>query len=363
MKSIRLNIKKTAIMFMAVVSITFVSSCADNKPEGDNNVDYIISQYTNLSGDGELYTDSMGRLNFCDFSSMNAALLCPKPNCTHSAENSCSSYGMGNHPILFDDSIYFFKVETVRKDDIFYDITTVYKAATDGTNREVVCTIENLSLPVYARMLISGNKSYFTAECSEYDEYGSTSGLTTAYLCSFDLSSCEFEQLTELYHGYYGGSWLHGAYNGGIYISCSASEACFDGVDLEKLSLIENNLMYYNISDGTLNKSDLPSPVFVGNGYFVYSDNSGTYILDESDNTVAQCSTAITNATIVNEIMFSSFSDVCVDIMSGVAYYVNDYNGEIVDINGGKYIIRKPSGSGYSYESYTQNQIIGDELK
>lgn len=360
MKSIKLHIKKTASVLMTAFSMVVFSSCSDNKLEVADT-DYIISQYTNLSGSGELYTDNMGRLNFFDFFSMNTALLCPKPNCTHSDESSCSSYGMGNHPILFDNSIYFFKTETIRTDDGFSDITTVYRAATDGTNRKTVCTIENLSLPVYARMLISGNKAYFSAEHSEYDEYGSTTGFTTAYLCSFDLLSSEFKQLTELYHGYYGGSWLHGTYDRGLYISCGASDACFDEINLEKLSKIENNLMYYNFSDGTLEKSNLPNPIFVGNGYFIYSDDSSTYILNESGNIVTRCATTIADATIINGMMFSSSADICVDIKSGVTFSVNDYNGEIVAFNSGKYIIRQPSG--IDYKSCTWDEIIGDELK
>lgn len=362
MKLNKLGIRIIIVALVSVISMIILTACGD-KEHSKTVVDYIISQYTNLSGNGELYADSLGRLNFCDFSSMESAILCPNPNCTHSDSQSCSSYGMDNHPVLLGNSIYFFEVETIQADNVFSDNMIIYKANTDGTNRSMVYTISNLSLPTYSRMLMHNNIAFFIAEENEFDQYGSTTGFSTAYLCSFDFLSNEFNKLTEIYNGYSGGSWMYGIHNNEIFLACGASKAQIDFTNLDALEKIENTLMRYNVSDSSFKKADNPVPVFIGSGYYVYSDDNSTTILNETMDVVMQSQTIISDAVIINEKLFSSTTGICIDINLNEIYALNNAEKEIVGFVNEKYILRQFGETGYEYSAITDNELIGCEIK
>ncbi len=134
-----------------------LSGCAEQSAAPPENDARIVWTYGNADEHGELYTDNQERLNFIDFETMNTALLCSKPNCTHTNENECSAFGMDNHPILHGGKLYFFDVETSFDGDEVTDTTSVYKAEPDGTNRVKISDIEGLSLLRYTRMLIVGD--------------------------------------------------------------------------------------------------------------------------------------------------------------------------------------------------------------
>lgn len=362
MKLNNLNIRIIIVTLTATISMITLTACGD-KEYSETATDYIISQYTNISGNGELFVDSLGRLNFCDFSSMESVLLCPNPNCTHRDSQSCSSYGMDNHPVIFGNSIYFFEVETIQTDNEFSDNTMIYKANTDGTNRSTVYTISNLSLHAYSRMLIHNNIAFFVAEENEYDQYGNTTGFSTAYLCSFDLLSNEFNKLTEIYNGYSGGSWVYGIYNNEIYLTCGASKTQIDFTDLDALEKIENTLMRYNLSDSSFKKSDSPVPIFIGSGYYVYSDDNSTTILNETMDAAIQSQTIISDAVIINEKLFSSTAGICIDINLNEIYALNNADKEIVGFVNGIYILRQFGETGYEYSAITDNKLIRCEVK
>lgn len=365
-----LRIKALKCVALVVLMALTLTSCGD-KPK-DIAETYIISNYTNNPGVGEFFTDSMERLNFCDFSSMNTAIICPNPNCSHTNEKSCSSYGMGNHPILFDQSIYFFDTEFVFSGDNTSANMIIYKANTDGTNRSVVHTEKGISLYAYSRMIIHKNIAYFPAQDIEFDE-GNSTGFETAYLCSFDLSSGKFKKITEIYSGYSGACWIYGVYNDKIYMDVGASDIKIDYSDLdaiikdEESEDSEDSYMCYNIPEGEFVKSDIPNFVFVNEDYFIYNDES-TVILDKNGDIALEIDAENTDfaLSVVNGKLFLEHDGVCYDIESKKKYKLNNSGCEIISYFNDQYILRYPNESdnvAYSYKAMSESELIGDEIK
>lgn len=370
-----LRIKALKCVALVVLMALTLTSCGD-KPKGTAET-YIISNFTNNPGVGEFFTDSIARLYFCDFSSMNTAVICPNPNCSHTNEKSCSSYGMGNHPILLGQSIYFFDVEFVLSDDGASENMIIYKANTDGTNRSVVHTEKGISLAWYSRMVVHNNTAYFPAEEREFDEYGNSTGFETAYLCSFDLSSGKFKKITEIYHGYHGGCYIYGIYNDKIYMDVVASDIKIDYSDLDAIIKdeesedsedSEDSYMCYNIPEGEFVKSDIPNFIFVNEEYFIYCNEGTTTILDKNGDIALEIDidTTYSILTVVNGKFFLEHDGVCYDIESKKKYKLNNSGCEIISYFNGQYILRYPNESdnvAYSYKAMSESELIGDEIK
>jgi hypothetical protein len=345
-------------------SVGIFTACYQQAGNETTN-DYIISMYTDLSNNGELFSDDTERLSFCDFTTMTTAIICPNPNCNHSDEKTCLSFGMRNHPILYNGSLYFFQEEIVTARDGFYYDTYIMKADTDGTNRSEIDMIEGLGIFAYTRMLVRGSKLFFVAEDVCFDEYGTSSGLYTVYVCSYDLATGEFTQSEALYSGYSGGHWLYGAVGDHIYISYSVSDVELDYTDLEAVMQLEQILIDYNIADGTLTRSDKKLPAAIGKGYYVYTDDSGTTVLGENSTVIAKSSVQYSDCTIVNDKLFVVYENKCFDIKSQKDYTlnINDTQIEVIDFIDGKYILKQWTPEGYKYTAMTEEELVGDEAE
>lgn len=353
----------TVLLIAAIgAAVFFILKNRDKSDEAASNGDYIISTFTDLCAGGELYADSEGRLSFCDFSTHNTALLCPNPNCQHTNKDECTAFGMSNHPILLDSSLYFFVNETIQENDGYKNVTHIYKANVDGTERVKVYTIDGLFLPDYARMLIHDGSAYFAAEDIRFDEYGNTTSYSTAYLCRYDLGTGGFEKLSKLYEGYSGGSWLYGLYDDSIYISCSSSDTEIDYFDMEQLNNIPSVLMAYDLESGELSQSDKAMPLYVGDGYYIYADGDDAMLTDESGKTATAQGLGHAGIAMVNGKLFSLEGAMCYNISSDKRYKLigEDVPAAYAD---GKYVIRRYGDSGNSYDFVDASQLVGDEIK
>lgn len=103
-----------AMFVSGVMLLGLLCSCASESDDTDNyssvdRDDIIIMQrnsvYENVNNHGEFYSNGIGSLRYFDFMSMVSAPICSKPNCTHTDENECTSFGMNNHPALIGDNI------------------------------------------------------------------------------------------------------------------------------------------------------------------------------------------------------------------------------------------------------------------
>ena len=354
------NLRTIETFALAVLCIgSCLTGCGDKKANTLNS-EHIVSNFTNICNKGELYTDSVGRLNFCDFESMKSSVLCPNPNCTHSSADSCSSFGMSNHPIIFDGSLYFFDSEIIQEDKDFRYHSKVYKANADGTNRSVLTEVDDLNIPEYARMLVYNDIAYFSAEKVEFDEYGATTGYITTYLYAFDLSSGKLTNRTEICSGYHGGAWIYGSYDNKVYLNCSASEEQLDYTDIEALQSIEHQYLCYDIAEEKLIRSELPVPTLVQNGNYIYvSDNLMIVKCEgQTDKTIENFT--YNEINLVNNKLFSAWNGVVADIDSGIVYQLKETDWETVAFVNNKYILKKGDDIGNQYKAVDEDELIGD---
>ena len=322
--------KLTAI----ILSAALLAGCTAAEASPENKA-RIISSFSNVSDNGLLFSDNVGRLNFFDFESMNSAVLCTRPNCTHSDPNACSSYGMTNHPILYGDDLFFFGTEIVevQKDGKpeFSNVTTVYKADTDGTNRIAVQVIDGLYMPDIRMVLVGGDTAYFSMVKQEFDEYGSSTGYEEAWLCSYDLSANEFKRIEKTYEGYHAGTWIYGYWSGKIYFSISYADEHipfpFGGGDddfsdyFEQIAAVtQDEYKAYDTESGALTDSDLPEPLCIDGGYYVYDKDGTADVIRENGEEMLLTDFPIPqagNIYIYGDILFNYRNNVCADLSKG----------------------------------------------
>lgn len=347
-------------LIAAVLSLTILSGCVktDFPPSGCS--ERIVWSFGNADEKGEFYSDSDGRLYFADFETMQSALLCSKPNCAHTNNKDCSSFGMRNHPVLYGEKLYFFDVETDFDGDEITDTTTVYKSDPDGTNRSKVCEIVGLNLLDYTRMLIVGGKAYFSMDKTGWNEdKTASSGYNEVWFCGFDLSTGTFERIEKLHEGWCSSSWIFGLYNGKVIFSYAYSE---DKVPyLENVNDINkyftNVFKTYDIENGTLADLTLPEPLYVGNGYYVYAKDGGAAVLSESGaETLLSDFPVNGNLTLADGKLFNCFGKTCTDLLDGKTYSLK-YSDDLVAYADGFYILKNLD----NYTKVSEKDYIGDE--
>lgn len=351
----------------AALALAMLSGCAEKNNASSGNNARIVWYYGNADERGELYTDNNERLNFIDFGTMNSALLCSKPNCTHTNKDECSAFGKGNHPILYGDELYFFDVEMDFDGDEYTDTTIVYKAEPDGTNRTKVCDTEGLALLDYTRMLIVGDKAYFSMDKTGWDEETFvTSGYNEVWFCSFDFSTGTFVRIEKLHEGWCSSSWIFGLFDGKVIFSYVYSEekptftVDFEVIGNETINVLKT----YDIESGELADLTLPEPAYVGNGYYVYEKDGGAAVLSEDGNEMHLPDFPVNSfLTIANGKLFNRIGQVCADLSNGKMYKLNNSYDFVVSSDG-YYILKSFDGGKQAYEYYKipEKDYIGDAL-
>ncbi len=179
-----------------------------------------------LALNGEFYTEQVMtaafadfRLNFADFDTLETTAVCSKPNCSHSDPESCSAFGMWNHPTVVDGKLYFFKNDP---DWGTEQTVNIFRADLDGTGRVKLAEIKNCAAEYTAPIAIIGKTLYFTASESEIDDDGFTaSGFKTVRLYSFNCETDKAETLCELCRGYDTSAEIRGIFDAKLYIRIS----------------------------------------------------------------------------------------------------------------------------------------------
>ena len=358
-----MKIKLALVVFAALM----LTSCTADNESADTS--RIISTDKNFTEEGMLFSDSEGRLNFLDFQSLNTAVLCTRPNCSHTDPESCSSYGMTNHPILYNNQLFFFDTQIVQEEKdgklVVKNVTTIYKAKPDGTERISQYVMDDLAVP-NIRMALVNDTVYFSALKSEYDEYGNSTGYDDAWFCSYNLSANEFKRINT-YSGYHGGTWIYGCFNSKIYFSISHSDTLIpypaDPADLNSYfqqmeEVTQEEYKVYDIESGALSDLDLPVPEYVGNGCYVYNKNGKAAIISENGEETVLEDFPIPergNIYIYGDLMICYTNDLCYNLSKGgeVKRLNLDDNSFIEGYSNGNFIIR-------TEETYQKKTI--DEL-
>ncbi|MBD5128511.1 MAG: hypothetical protein HDT43_01080 [Ruminococcaceae bacterium] len=352
-------------LIAAALALTMLSGCAkESAPESNER---IVWGFGNADERGEIFYDSDERLYFVDFETMNSAMLCSKPNCTHSNENECSAFGMDNHPILYGDKLYFFDVETDVVDDEVVDTTIVYKAEPDGTNRVKVSEIEGLNFQIFTRTLIVGDKAYFSMNKVGWNEdLTASSGYDQMWFCTFDFSTEKLERGEMIYEGWCSTTWIFGQYDGKVIFSYGYSEEKIPyTLDLDEIERqIITVYKTYDTESGEIAELMLPEPICVGGGYYVYEKDGGAAVLSENGKELLFPELPVNGEmTITNGKLFNLPDQLCADLSNGKIYRLNT-SDNLVIYTDGNYVLKSFNGlkQAYDYYKLSEKEYIGEAL-
>lgn len=357
--------KKLLAVLLSTIAI--LSACGTSKASFGSEI-RIINSNSNICNNGELYADSKMRMNFIDFTTLQSALLCSKPNCTHDDETVCSSFGMSNGATLYGSNIYFFESYITMDSDKAMYVTKLIKANIDGTGRKTVLEMNDRNSPYYDQRYLVGDTLFFTTEKVSFDEFGNSTNYSGNYLCSYNFSKGDYTEHLMAIEGWNAGIRLFGVYDGGIFYNISYVEKeipwqNFFDPDFS-VDFIEH-WYRYDIKGGTV--EELDHKVLYGqNGYCVeWRDGAST--LYSPTGTTSDISFTEGYYTIVNDKLFDAQSGTVLDIESGkkcemlskdlIIYYIDgEYvtKGNLLDDDGN--II------GSEYKHLSESEVIGDEI-
>ncbi|MBD5082488.1 MAG: hypothetical protein HDT44_12100 [Ruminococcaceae bacterium] len=363
----------------AAAAFSVLTGCSGKTDTAANGIRLIWS-YSNVTDSGILYADDKERLNFLDYESMNTTVLCSKPNCAHNDSESCSSYGISNHPILYDNKLYYFDVESVvDKDGNYNDITTIYRSETDGTDRVPLYKAEGMYMAPFYRLLLKGDTAYFYM-ANLGNDMGNSTGYDIGYFCSYNIPSNKFKIIDKIYEGYHSGAWIYGAWNDKIFLTASYSKEKVDfppGGDSEAFDKYQQAIkdatvdeyLVYDTQTGTLTQSELPVPVYAEEGVYTYEGESGLVLLSEKgEEMLLEGFEKDDGLCVINGILFNITKKKCVKLSEkGAVYSLNISGRQVVKAYyNGNYIVKEDiveadgSISGTKYEKMSESQLIGE---
>lgn len=327
-------LRKGIAMFVScVMLLSLLCSCASESDDTDNyssvdRDDIIIMQrnsvYENVNNHGEFYSNGIGSLRYFDFMSMVSAPICSKPNCTHTDENECTSFGMNNHPALIGDNIYYFTSEFIYGDDNNLKcVTYLNRANVDGSGRVQVSSIDGIDVWRPYDAYIYDNVIYFTADKVTLDESTMMFDSNTKCICSCDYSTGEFKIYGELSEKYNPNMLMRGYYKDKIYFTFSY---CDEEDPYKYISLEEFNEVFVEMYEWTREHtitevytldintkeiaqsdivSDNNSSMFARDGYLIYSNNEGLHAIDYNGNETVIPGESVTSlgSKIVNDML------------------------------------------------------------
>ncbi len=348
--------KKYAFAAAAVLLLTGCSASENTAAESVR----VISEYSNVSNGGELFTDSMLRLNFYDFTEMDAVLLCTDPSCTHTDESACSAFGMSDHPFIFGENLYYFTTDFFYSESTgeYVDESRLYSASFNGTDRAELLKIDGLSVRSYGNMELVGSTLYFTAVDAGYDKYGNNGWEQSddIFLCSIDLSQNSFSRHEKICSGYSAGVYVCGYFDGGLYfITSSSAEPVPYDTDLSALAL-PAEYFRMDVSTGDISECNI-QPTCVCDKALVYADGEG-YTLELPDGRKLTFEKDI--AAVLDNYAFSGDMQSAVRLSDGALLELSDNaSGKTpAAYFDGKLIFKTSTGDGYDYISLTEKETF-----
>ncbi|MCD7733374.1 MAG: ABC transporter substrate-binding protein [Oscillospiraceae bacterium] len=359
--------KLLSVILALTLCIAIFTSCGDSGTEETESTSRVISEYTDVGEGGELFVDSLSRLHFVDFESMVSVIVCPYPNCTHTDSETCPSFGMYNHPFLYDGKLYYFVTGVSMGDDGYENYFSIYSAETDGTSRVKLKTVSDRTVNVYERIVLIGDTLYFCSEESVYDAYGTSTNQRTIYFSSYSLSSGEYSEVAEVgsYDG--GEDWVYGEYNGKIYLQYSylkGDEPTIEDImqdDYKNADWYNYDYYMYNIETGEFSESDITNISEWSNGYLILNGDTGKTVFTPNGDEIEVGSGSY---EVCGGYIFDTWSGVAIEISTGKQYSLNlddNYSYSVVYHADDGFVLKYLDGD-YCYVKIAEGELIGYEL-
>ncbi len=348
----------------ALAALLLLTSCggghAKNYASGYETA-YRSPRGTSLCLNGIFYADenedadgyTARRTWFFDFDSMQAAILCMRPNCTHSDPDSCTAFGIdrwNGYPTIVGNKLYFFEESREWGDNGELLVSTIVrKAAPDGSSRVKIDTIDGL---VIRDLLSKGSTAYFTAVRETFeDNTGVSTGYGEAYVCSYDFEKEKFSNLGLLAEGYDVGASVFGEYNGGLYVEgYYAAERGGDWIYYRlRCDLETGEISDWDMPVSSLDERGKTKPMFASGGFYGYMDGDNAVIVDSAG----------------SEMVFENYGlpdNINAKPVNG--YFFNPDDGTAIDLSSGKIVeLNKSAIPKYGYIlCYRDGYIIASEV-
>lgn len=377
--------KLFALVFAALMLLTACGETAQKESEGPHTVEpapvvltdetSVINTNTHMYAQGgEFYTEQVMtaqfadfRLNFTDFDTLESTAICSKPNCPHDDPETCSAFGMGNHPVAVDGKIYFMKNDPEWGPE---QAVKIYSADMDGTGRIKLAEIKNCASDSLTPIAIIGKTLYFTVSESEFNDDGFTeSGLKTVRLCAFNCETNKAETLCEICRGYDTSAEIKGYFDGKLYVRASYKNEKQEPIDFstatdedwnayiaEGQKITVNEYKVYDLAGGDLEEPpydiDPLGEFFASGGILCFQTGEKSFIVRQGEDAVETDFIPNIGSCLVNGFLFSPFYGMALDTNT---LEIRPLNADVVtsgdfvlDYRDGSYIVR----TGIDYGSY-----------
>lgn len=357
---------KKAITAVIMVLLLLCSCGTQAADGGGSDIGRVMSSFSNIGEGGELYTDSRGRLHFCDFTTMADVYICPSPNCPHTDPKSCSSFGMDCCPILYGGNIYFFENSTEYTGNGIEYTAKLYKANTDGTGRIKMAELNGLSVEGYSRILLFDGKIYFCPQKIEFTDAGVSTSHGSAYLYSYDFADNKLLELGKLAEGYSCNTWIFGEFCGDIYLNYSYAENEYDynilfDENAESPFTVKN--AKYNLKSRSFEELDYTID-YISGGYLFTSVDQDSMTMHCPDGSQIKVP-HFGDVSVLNGYVFDRTSLLAYEISTGKSFKLktDDKMAEFIYYEDGEYTLRKyGKDSERVYSNVVQADIIGAEI-
>lgn len=299
-------------LFILLFSLSLYScksSCKSNdiNVKTNSNDIYIAYNHNNydggrIIGGGGLSSDPI--LQYLDYNTMEAVVLCTRPNCTHKS-GDCAARIMGTTPMITDEGVYFFKYEDsiIEKKDGKRELnikSKLCRMSLDSSEIETIAEFNDCEPRETDGYVLHNNKIYFTGDDlnPRYDDYGGifTSNCGgTHYICSIDINTGEYINYGSVYDDdkqYEGAQFtssatIRGIYNSKMLINYEFSKTP-EPVPEKLWSGMTELVFEFDFDTNGWTLSDIPTkPVFTDSDTVVYYDEKidKTVIIDKGERT------------------------------------------------------------------------------
>ena len=325
-------LKIAAVLLLAC---TF-SGCGISATDANSSKDTAFSNgFYETDADRYSYLTDEGFLKLLDFETMHQALLCNKPNCSHTGDDCIIKRLHGIVPVFAGHSIYYFaddEADIISNEENVPELklgTTLYQYDLQKNTEKKVAYIEGCAVSsAYGGVCLESGVLYFVGNSYSryYDETGFLIGAGnaggTCYLYAVNLGSAEVKQLQKLYNveeleQYYplapnsGQVIMQGVSERKLYFNVGFAEDVPEYED----SIYRHYVTYYDLDDGSYygtpedySNISFSAVRFCSEDYLVTCSSGKAEVLKQTDGKLItledECFDEWTNLTVFDDTLF-----------------------------------------------------------
>ena len=345
------NLLKKAATRSVIVSIALIllAGCnnADSKAsEADSFRIVSMDETIESEYNGMFDITNRSRLDFVDFSSLEAAPICDDPTCKHEPRANadgemCQAYGKSNHPFIYKNMLYYFRdAEYTEIDGIYYRGCEFWQSEINGTGNKLLLSFDKLMLYEYTRALLFKNRLYLPMTIESHDK-DFNEFEPAIELISIDLDDNTYSDYGKARSGYSIDGEMMGVVEGKVVFQINYPETNLPFMekvnryieenkvsDEEAIRAVTENETYlseqFEINDDSFRKCDKQGLLCVSKkGYYYIKDGKPEYVGKDGKTKTYEITLANAGASYVGEYVILSDG-------SGKAWLIDESKGELL---------------------------------